>query len=148
MVIGGVALVFAALVLVQALSLDLIQRSNIPGPGFFPTVLAIAIGILGVLLFVSRFFGAADQFGAADLPSLGEMRRSMTVWLAILAAGLLLDVAGFVLTSAVLIATLLFGVERLRSIGAWLTVFFVPLVFYIVFVVLLQVRLPAGPWGF
>lgn len=148
MAIGGIAVVFAGFVLVQALALDFIQRSNIPGPGFFPTFLACAIGLLGVLLFVSRLRGTADQFGEAAAPSRGELSRSMIVWLAILIAVLLLELVGFLLTSAALIAALLFGVERLRSLGALLTVILIPLACYFLFVVLLQVRLPAGPWGF
>lgn len=145
--IGLFFVVFAALVLTQSLGFEFYSR-GIPGPGFFPTLLALGIGIVGVLLVVSRLRGVDLEFGTFARPSRTELGRAMTVWLAIVIASAVIDLVGFLVTSAVLIALLLLGVERLRTWRAIMTVFLIPVVLYAVFALLLRVRLPTGPWGF
>jgi len=146
--IGIGCVVFASVALDQSLALDFFQRSGIPGPGFFPTFLAIAIGAIGLMLVVSRLVGDAARFGEFSAPSPTELGRALAVWLALVFAAFALQSVGFVVTSVVLIAVLLLGVERLRTRGALLTVILLPVACYAIFVLLLQVRLPAGPWGF
>lgn len=145
--IGVFFMAFAGFVLTQSTQLALYER-GIPGPGFFPTLLAVLTAGLAALLVISRLRGAETQFGAFELPARSELARALGVWSAILIASVLMDVIGFVVTSTVLIGVLLLGVERLRSWRAMLTVVLIPIVFYVVFAVLLRVRLPAGPWGF
>lgn len=146
--IGGFFIAFAGFVLTQSTQLAFYQRGGIPGPGFFPTLLAVLTAGLGALLVISRLRGADAQFGAFELPARSELARALGVWSAILIASALMDLVGFVVTSTVLIGVLLLGVERLRSWRAMLTVILIPIVFYVVFAILLRVRLPAGPWGF
>jgi putative tricarboxylic transport membrane protein len=147
-VIGAVSVIFAGFVLAQALALDFFQRSEIPGPGFLPVLLAIAIGILGVVIVVTRLAGNDKQFGEFSWPSRSEFGRSLTVWIAFTISVALMQTLGFVVASALLIAVLLLGVERLRSVGAIATVILIPFVCYLLFHVALKVRLPIGPWGF
>jgi hypothetical protein len=78
-VIGTCALVFAAVALDRSLALDFFQRSGIPGPGFFPTLLAIAIGVMGLALVVTRLLGDAVRFGEFGAPSSTEVGRALTV---------------------------------------------------------------------
>jgi hypothetical protein len=59
-----------------------------------------------------------------------------------------MEFLGFFVASALLIAVLLLGVERLRSPGAIATVILIPLVCWVLFHVALKVPLPVGPWGF
>lgn len=145
--IGLFFVAFAGLVLTQSLGFEFYSR-GIPGPGFFPTLLALAIGIVGILLVTSRLRGPDVDFGAFARPSRSELGRALTVWFAIVIASVVIDLVGFVVTSAILIAVLLLGVERLRTWKAILTVILIPVVLYAVFALLLQVRLPTGPWGF
>jgi putative tricarboxylic transport membrane protein len=147
-VIGALSIVFAGFYLTQSFSLDFYQRSGIPGPGFLPTLLAVAIALLGLCLVATRLFRTTGDLGHLEMPAWGQVTRSMGVWLAFAAAVLIIEYVGFVVTSALLIGFLLLGIENLRSIGAVLTVILIPLTFYVVFVVLLSVHLPTGPWGF
>lgn len=147
-VIGAVSVVFAGFVLAQALALDFFQRSEIPGPGFLPVLLAIAIGILGLVIIATRLVGNDRQFGAFAWPAPREFGRTLTVWIAFTLSIALMQSLGFFVASALLIATLLLVVERLRSVGAIATVILIPLVCYLLFHVALKVPLPTGPWGF
>jgi hypothetical protein len=147
-VIGAVSVIFAGFVLAQALALDFFQRSEIPGPGFLPVLLAIAIGILGIVIIATRLAGSDRQFGAFSWPSWGEFGRSLSVWIAFTLSIAAMKFLGFFIASALLIAVLLLGIERLRSPGAIATVVLIPLVCYLLFHVALQVPLPVGPWGF
>ena len=145
--VGLFFIAFAGLVLTQSLQLELYTR-GIPGPGFFPTLLAVAIAGLGALLVVSRLRGPEAEFGAFTMPSRPELGRALTVWFAIVVASAVINLVGFVATSTLLIAVLLLGVERLRTLKAVLTVVLIPVFLYAVFGLLLRVRLPTGPWGF
>jgi putative tricarboxylic transport membrane protein len=147
-VIGAVSVIFAGFVLAQALALDFFQRSEIPGPGFLPVLLAIAIGILGVVLVATRLVGNDKQFGTFSWPSRNELGRSLTVWVAFILSIAAMELLGFLVASALLIAVLLLGVERLRSAGALATVILIPLACWLLFHVALKVPLPVGPWGF
>jgi putative tricarboxylic transport membrane protein len=146
--IGAVSVIFAGFVLAQALALDFFQRSEIPGPGFMPVLIAIAIGILGIIIIATRLVGNERQFGVFSWPSGREFGRSLTVWSAFTFSIALMEFLGFFVASAILIAVLLLGVERLRSAGAIATVILIPLVCYLLFHVALKVSLPVGPWGF
>jgi hypothetical protein len=146
--IGAVSVILAGFVLTQALALDFFQRSEIPGPGFLPVLLAIAIGIVGLAIIATRLAGNDRQFGAFTWPSPSEFGRSLTVWAAFTVSIALMEALGFFVSSALLIAALLLGIERLRSTGAIATVILIPLGCYLLFHVALKVALPVGPWGF
>lgn len=146
--IGVGAFLLGAFVLVQALRLDFVQRSGIPGPGFLPVLICIAIVALGIGLAANRLWRPAGDFEDFKMPSRAELGRSLLVWLIFLGSILLMGRIGFLASSILLVGALLLGVERLRSPGAGLTVLLLPLVSYLVFVHLLKVALPTGPWGF
>lgn len=146
--IGAFFFVAGAVVLPLALALDLYQRSGIPGAGFFPVVLSITILSLGAALVISRLIGSAGQFGDWSPPRTPEARRALGVWLAITFGVVLMPLIGFAWAMLALTAILLLGIEGLRSWQALVTVVMVPLSFYLLFGVLLNVRLPAGLlWG-
>lgn len=147
-IIGVVAALFGGFVLTQSLVLGLFQRSEIPGPGFLPAILATALAVLGIALVISRLLGVGADPDEFSRPNGREFGRSITVWLAFLFAILLLESLGFLMASAALIAFLLIGVEQLRSRGAFVTIVTMPVLAYFVFVVMLRVNLPVGPWGF
>jgi putative tricarboxylic transport membrane protein len=146
--VGAAAILLAGFVLAEAQGLEFFQRTDIPGPGFLPTLLAIGIGVIGLLLVVTRLVGRPERFGSFPRLSASEFGRSMLAWFGLLAAILLLDKIGFVAASAGLIAWLLLGLEKLRSLPAVLSIVLIPTVFYAIFALLLRVPLPTGPWGF
>ena len=144
--VGVFFFLLGAFGLTQSLQLELIQRGGIPGPGMFPVVLSIALIVLGGLVVITRVRGTPEDFPAFESLSSDELRRVGIVMVGLTVSVVLLPIAGYFLSTLALVAFLLFGVERLRSWGALLTVLAMPAIFYLLFVVLLRVRLPGGFW--
>lgn len=142
--IGAFFVLLGLAAVTQSLQLDLYQRGGIPGPGMFPLLLSVALVVLGVLLIITRIRGKPEDFAPLEKPSRDELRRVVTVMVGLLVSVVLLPIVGYFPSSLALVAFLLFGVERLRSWRAVATVVALPTVFYVVFVVLLHVRLPGG----
>jgi len=59
----------------------------------------------------------------------------------------LLPYLGFMTTFVLMIVALLFGLERMRTVGAAVTAVAIPVATYLVFSTFLGVRLPEGPFG-
>ena len=81
--LGAIFVALALFVLVQSLQLDFYVES-VPGPGFFPTLLAIALAIAGSILTVTSFLGRKDSEEDFDAPTRAQVKRSLSVWLAVL----------------------------------------------------------------
>jgi hypothetical protein len=125
----------------------LFQRGGIPGPGMFPLVLSIALIVFGVLLVATRLRGGAEGYEPFAGPTRTEAGRVGAAMLALGASIVLLPLVGYFVSSVLLVGALLFGIERLRSWQAAVTTLALPAVFFLIFVVLLRVRLPAGFLG-
>ena len=144
--LGALFVALALFVLVQSLQLDFYVES-VPGPGFFPTLLAIALAIAGFILSVTSFVGRKHSQEEFAAPSRAQVRRSLSVWLAVLAAVLLVPLLGFVLSMLFLAAALILGLERKRHVAGVAAVILIPLLAYLLFVVLLGVEFPTGVFG-
>src|ERR1700743_1943704 len=159
-VVAGTAVAApGAFALVTALNLAFLSDSGVPGPGFFPTLLSGLLVVLGVVLGVTSLrkrpatetggeTGAGDeaeQLPAADSPS-GRSRvlRAGAVWVCFLLAVPILTYLGFVPAMAILVALLLFGVERRLDWRSLVVAVVVPVGVYELFVHLLSIPLPTG----
>jgi putative tricarboxylic transport membrane protein len=142
--IGAFFILFGAFGVIQSLQLPLFQRGGIPGPGMFPLVLSIALVVLGGLLVATRVLQPNAEYPEFEPPRRYEVSRVVAAMVAMGVSIALLPVVGYFLSSVALVAFLLLGIERLRSWRVLLTTVALPAFFYIVFVVLLRVRLPAG----
>lgn len=119
---------------------------NAPGPGFFPGLSAAALALVGGLLaLISRASSKGDD--AFAMPSLGQAKRSIGLWLVLLASVLMFSVVGFLISMLGLVGVLIFGLEGKRNLAGVATVVLIPLGAYLLFGVLLQVRLPTGVFG-
>jgi putative tricarboxylic transport membrane protein len=118
------------------------ETRGVPGPGLFPFLVAVA-----TLVFSAALGGATlvSQPRAASEPV--AWRRPAFLWAALLGCSLLMPVVGFVAAMALLVALLLLGMERRRDRASIVSVLAVPVAFYLLFAVLLDVRLPAGVFG-
>lgn len=146
--LGAILAVFGVFVLVQSLQMSFFI-GNAPGPGFFPVLLAIALIVLGGCLVVTRLRAPGDTVDDDfELPTRQQAKRSLSLWVAVLAAALLVGPLGFLLTMFLLVAVILFVIEGRRGLGSVLTTITVPVLAWLLFGELLQVRLPAGPFGF
>jgi putative tricarboxylic transport membrane protein len=146
MVAGTIFTVAGVFVLTRSLRLNFYEE-GVPGPGFFPSVLAIALTVTGVLLVLTRLGRPERAFGDFTLPSRTHARRSLGLWVAILVAALLVDVVGFLVAMVFLVAVALIGIERRRGLAAIATIVLAPVLAYLLFAQLLQVSLPAGLFG-
>ncbi|MFI6347883.1 tripartite tricarboxylate transporter TctB family protein [Streptomyces sp. NPDC050560] len=150
-----------AFALVEGADLDMFGEHGEPGPGFFPDLSAAALLVLGVLLVAVNVLhrpaakaaaaGAAgdpaEGGGAADAGDGFEPRRLLRagrVWAGFTAAVALLQLLGFLAAMGLLVAYLLFTVERIRVLRAVLAIVLIPLAVYGVFAYLLGVELPTG----
>jgi putative tricarboxylic transport membrane protein len=146
-IVAGVMFIgLSALVLVESLGLQF-YTEGVPGPGFFPTLLAILLASSGAVLVVVSVVRPAEVLGEFERPSADQARRSWGAWAALLLAVLAVGLVGFLIAMFLLVAILLLVIERRRSIGSFITIVLTPVFAYLLFGTLLQVRLPAGLFG-
>lgn len=145
--IGAFFILFGAFGISQSLQLPLFQRGGIPGPGMFPLVLSVTLVVLGGLLVATRLRARPEEYPAFDAPSGTELSRVVAAMVAMTFSVILLPIAGYFLSSVLLVAILLFGIERLWNWKSLVTTLALPTIFFVIFVVLLRVRLPAGIFG-
>lgn len=118
-----------------------------PGPGFFPLWTGIALIVLPIVLLGAQLFDIRRGLSLERIRWEGTS-RVLAGWAAFVVAAALLKPAGFVVTLVLLTA---FYVRVIYQ-RSWLTVLAVSLGsgigFWVVFVELLGLMMPAGPWGF
>jgi len=150
--LGLVLVVFAVVAITQSLALPLQQRGGAPGPGMAPLLLSITLLALGLILVVSRLRGVPESFGEVAWPSRPELIRVAAVVLALAVSIVLLRPLGYVVSTVLLMVFLVVAIERVPFHGGRVTaanlgksLFLIaglPALFYVVFGVLLRVRLP------
>lgn len=145
-VAGAIIIGLSALVLAESLGLQFYEE-GVPGPGFFPTLVAVTLAFCGALLVVMSLAKPAREFGEFERPSRFQAQRSLGVWVALLVTVIAVDFLGFLIAMFLIVALLLLVIERRRNMGAIITIVVTPLLAYLLFGVLLQVRLPAGLFG-
>jgi putative tricarboxylic transport membrane protein len=159
-VVAGTAVAaLGAFALVTALNLAFLSDSGVPGPGFFPTLLSGLLVVLGLVLAVislrKRQGVAAVATDRTTEQESGELveddpgpracvLRAGVIWICFLVAVPILTVLGFVPAMAILIALLLFGVERRLNWRSLVLAVVVPVGVYELFVHLLSIPLPTG----
>jgi putative tricarboxylic transport membrane protein len=120
------------------------------GPRGFPLLLGGALGALGLYMSVSAFRShpapAADE-DRIEPPTRSEVRTVGLTMLVFLAYAFLLDKLGFLVATPIMVAGALWLVVGQRS---WLTILILAAGLtvgsYLVFSVLMPVRLPEGSW--
>jgi putative tricarboxylic transport membrane protein len=116
-----------------------------PGPGFFPFWIGVGLMALSAYQALAGMLAVGAGPKAHDWPG---ARRALAAWLIIATAIFLCRWLGFA-ASFLLLTTVFIVVLESRSIwravaiGAGLA-----LAFHLLFVTLLGVSLPTGPWGF
>jgi putative tricarboxylic transport membrane protein len=120
---------------------------DVPGPGFFPTILAMALSTCGAALALSRARASEGDVEEFELPSRWQAKRSLGLWVTVLVASVLVGIVGFLAAMFLLVAVILLGIERRRGLGTIITVIATPLLAYLLFGTLLRVPLPAGVFG-
>jgi putative tricarboxylic transport membrane protein len=145
--LGLVAAAFGAVSLLDASGLKMFGDHGVPGPGFFPTSMSVAVVALGLLLTTVSVVRAV-RAGRAPTGELHEVVRELlraaTVWIGFAISIPLMTLIGFVPATVLLIAYLVVAVERVRGLKAIAVIIAVPVVAYLLFVFVLGVELPTS----
>jgi hypothetical protein len=143
--LGVFCVVVGAIMLIQGLKLDFTIEDT-PGPGFFPSLLAVGLALVGAALAVtSAVSSKPDEI--LELAARGKVQRSVGLWILLFASVLLITVVGFTIAMLALVASLVFGLEGQRNLAGVATIILIPLTIYLLFGLLLQVRFPTGVLG-
>ena len=118
-----------------------------PGPGFFPLWIGICIIVLATVLVALQVVHAIRQ-GAVEATNWKGVLRVLAGWAGLMVCIALLKPAGFVASFLLLVMILVTAVFRRTFFSALIVGVCASAGFWVLFVKLLQVQLPAGPWGF
>lgn len=114
-----------------------------PGPGYMPLLLAIFLGLTGLLIAIG---GSRSQpLGEMQWP---EAKRAIVILVACGVAVFALERLGYRLTVIALLVFFLGVVERRRPLPVALVSIGFGLASYYIIADLLHVPLPRSPWGF
>lgn len=141
-VVAGIVIVLLALVAGWENRAYPIGSLADPGPGYMPLLIAVALGVFGVLIALRA--GASPLFDTIDW---SEGRRGMVMLVACGVAIFVLERIGYRLTMIALLVFMLGVVERKRPVPTVLVAFGFAFLSYFLFATLLKVQLPTGPWG-
>jgi putative tricarboxylic transport membrane protein len=114
-----------------------------PGPAYYPTVIAALLVVFGAL--VAAFDGPSERFRASTL---WERGRPLAMLAALALAALLVERAGFRITLALLLFSLLALLERVPVWTAAAIAVVLPAASFALLHGVLQIALPVGPLGF
>ena len=135
----------AILFCVGAMKYGLFQAGT-PGPGLFPFVAGTSLFILSALALGVDFFGQAksgeERRGFSPYPD--STKKVILSACALFAYPILLHPAGYVITTFLFMLFLLAVIARQRIRTVITAALFTTALFYIVFIILLGVRLPKG----
>jgi hypothetical protein len=114
-----------------------------PGPGYLPLLLAIFLGVMGLLI---ALWGVRSAPLAAMKWT--EATRAVVILIVCGVATLALERIGYRLTMIALLVVFLGVVERKHWFAVAAVAIGFSLISYAVFATWLRVPLPLGPWGF
>lgn len=114
-----------------------------PGPGYFPLLLALLLGILGVIL-IAQGKGAP----ALHLVPWEEVPHALAIMACTFVATFAIETLGYRITMILILGFLLGVVERIGPWKAMVLTLSLSLGTFWVFDTVMKVVLPRGVWGF
>ena len=117
-----------------------------PGPGFFPYWIGIGLVVFAFGLMVSSF-SSVDAKSPSSHSWLAT-GRALAGWLGLILSIVLFPWLGFGLSFVLLTIFFIAGIDRRPVVFATAVGVALAIAFHIIFVIALNVSLPAGPWGF
>jgi hypothetical protein len=150
--IGALALVAVGLVFIWRSLADLpFGTVDNPGPGITPLALAILLVVFPLWSMAGSTASAVDSTDTGDVEEdttdKGATLHAVFIILGILVSALAFDVIGYRLTVLGLLLFYLGVVERKPLIATLLVSFGIAFGSHALFVHVLKVSLPSGPWG-
>ena len=139
---GAALFLFALVVTWESQKLPLGTLST-PGPGFLPLILAIVLGISGIVIAV-----LGGSSAALSALGWGEGRHALAILGACAFAAIALERIGYRVTTLLALIFLLGVIERRRALSVAILSLALSLGSFYLFHTLLKVQLPRGPFGF
>lgn len=123
------------------------MTSDGPGPGFFPMWIGIAMVALSGLYLSAHFYDLArgEAVHRADWSGTPAV---ILAWLAFMVVIALIKPLGFIAALILMMLIFVRAVFRQSYTKAVVVAVVSAAAFWVLFVKLLNLRLPAGPWGF
>lgn len=149
-VTGGLAALIGVVTLIQAVTgLAFLGANGEPGPAFFPAILSGGLIVLGLTLALGYLLRPESKLANREQLnySAPTLLRAGSVWLTLALAVALMTTLGFLLSSILMVAVLVLVIERLRGFRTVSALLALPVGIYVLFAVLLDVRLPTGIFG-
>lgn len=141
---GFLLLAFAVYIHVVSRSMEY-ATAGVPGPGFVPFWISLILGVAAVLILIGSW---RHPLSGRLITDRTVLWRTVLFGLGMVAVVMLLPFLGMIVTLAlfILAAVPLLGARNRLHIAA--AVVLVPGFVYCLFRFVLQIPLPAGPWGF
>ncbi len=142
-----VLFLFSAFVIEESLKMSLFAEFA-PDYGFFPFWLGVLMAILSIMLFVDAWRRAVALDTDAPFPGRQAFINVLIILSSLGVYAFLMEIAGYILDTLLLVVLLLGVVERER----WQTTLFAAVLItaglYLIFQVALGISLPKGVFGF
>ena len=136
----------------DARDLSMFGEHDVPGSGFFPTILAGLLTVLGVVLagMALREHAAVsvdpESTAPEDAgPARHKMLRPVAVLIAFGVIAPLVGVIGYVPAMVLLVLVVLYGIERRRDLRSLVAAVLIPVACFLLFAHVFAIPLPAGP---
>lgn len=145
-IVSGLALASLGLFIVARASQWVLLGKDGPGPGFFPLIYGLLMVVLSLALvthaLLKRPVAAADQGEYKNT----SVAAALGVWLAFTATILVMKAIGFMVALGLLVLFMTRVIFSKPPKFSVLSALLVPLGFYVIFKLGLQVQLPVGTW--
>ena len=145
-VCSAVLIALGVFVIREALDWEYMTRDG-PGPGFFPLWIGIAMVALSGLYLAAHLYDIARGEPVHSTNWSGTP-AVILAWLAFMVVIALIKPLGFVAALVLMMLIFVRGVFRQSFTKAVVVALVSAAAFWVLFVKLLNLRLPAGPWGF
>lgn len=149
---GGVIAAVGLAALWDARNLVMFGEHGVPGSGFFPTILAGLLTVLGLVLAGMALREHApvpadpEATTPEDASSTGhKMLRPVAVLIAFGVIAPLVAVIGFVPAMVLLVLVVLYGIERRRDLWSAVAAVLIPVACFLLFAHVFAIPLPAAP---
>jgi putative tricarboxylic transport membrane protein len=147
---GLVTAVVGAAATWDARDLSMFGDHNVPGPGFFPKILAGLLIVLGLLLAAIAVRERPadpdpDSDGDAGSTPARRMLRPLAVLVVFGVIAPLVAIIGYIPAMVLLVLVVLYGIERRRDFRSLLAAVLIPVATYVLFAHLFAIPLPPGP---
>jgi putative tricarboxylic transport membrane protein len=149
---GLVTAVVGALAFLDATDLEMFGENHVPGPGFFPKILAALLTVLGLVLAAMSLRpphptpDAESDDAAGEPATRGGRLRAAAVLLAFAVIAPLVAVIGYVPAMVLLVLVVLYGIERRRDFRSLVAALLIPVATYLLFAHVFAIPLPTGPF--